>query len=245
MGGSYHPNAATARHDRVVWALAEGAMRAGVTVLQRRTVTGITTEGDRVTGVETDQGPISTGTVVSCVAGQSTLIADMVGVRLPIRSHPLQAFVTNHYERTFDHIVASVDLATYVSQTARGEMLIGAEYDRQPSYSYRASYDYLQSTSAKAATFLPFLKDLRLLRQWGGVCDISPDSSPVMGKTGVDGFLISTGWGTWGFKAIPAGGEAMAELVATGAVPQLIQPFRLSRFAEDRVMADASSAGTH
>lgn len=244
MGASYHPQAATARHDRVNWALAEGAMRRGVSVLQHRTVTGITMDGDRVTGVETDQGSISAGTVVSCVAGQSTLIADMVGLRLPIRSHPLQAFVTNHYERTFNHIVASVDLATYVSQTARGEMLIGAEIDRQPSYSYQSSFDFLQATAAKAAVFLPFLKDLQILRQWGGVCDMSPDSSPVMGKTGIEGFYISTGWGTWGFKAIPAGGEAMAELVATGDTPELIEPFRLSRFSEDRILADAGSSGT-
>ncbi|MBT8201613.1 MAG: FAD-dependent oxidoreductase [Acidimicrobiia bacterium] len=244
LGASYHPQGATARHDRVVWALAEGAMRHGVAVLQHRTVTGITMVGDRVTGVQTDHGPIGAGVIVSCVAGQSTLIADMVGLRLPIRSHPLQAFVTNHYQRTFNHIVASVDLATYVSQTARGEMLIGAEIDRQPSYSYQSSFDFLQSTAAKASMFLPFLKDLRILRQWGGVCDMSPDSSPVMGTTGIDGFYISTGWGTWGFKAIPAGGESMAELVATGETPDLIKPFRLSRFADDRVLADAGSSGT-
>ncbi len=244
LGASYHPEAATARHDRVNWALAEGAMRLGTTVLQRRTVTGIQTHGDRVTGVQTDRGPIGAGVVVSCVAGQSTLIADMVGLRLPIRSHPLQAFVTNHYRRTFNHIVASVDLATYVSQTARGEMLVGAEIDRQPSYSYQSSFDFLQATAAKASTFLPFLRDLRILRQWGGVCDMSPDSSPIMGETEVAGFYLSTGWGTWGFKAIPAGGEAMAELVATGATPALIEPFRLSRFRDDRILADAGSSGT-
>ena len=174
-----------------------------------------------------------------------TTLAAQAGVRLPIRTHPLQAFVTNHYELAFDQIVASSNLLFYVSQTARGEMLIGAEIDRQPGYSDRSGYHFLQSCSFRALTLLPFLRQLRILRQWTGVCDMSPDYSPVMGATGVDGFLVTTGWGTWGFKAIPAGGEQMAELIATGRTPALIAPFALDRFAKDRTMADRGSAGTH
>jgi sarcosine oxidase, subunit beta len=121
---------------------------------------------------------------------------------------------------------------------------MGAEWDRQPSYSYRSTSEFLRSCAAKAITILPFLSDLRILRQWTGVCDISPDSSPIMGLTPVEGFLVSTGWGTWGFKAIPAGGEQMAELIATGRTPELIAPFTLDRFARDRILADAGSAGT-
>jgi sarcosine oxidase subunit beta len=163
---------------------------------------------------------------------------------MPIRTHPLQALVTNHYQTTFEPIVASAELAFYVSQTPRGEMLMGAEWDRQPSYSYRSGSEFLRSCTAKAVMMLPFLAELKVLRQWTGVCDLSPDSSPIMGFTPVDGFLVSTGWGTWGFKAIPAGGEQMAELIASGRTPELIAPFRLGRFADDRMLADAGSAGT-
>jgi sarcosine oxidase subunit beta len=132
----------------------------------------------------------------------------------------------------------------YASQTARGEILIGAEIDRQPSYSYRSSYGFLSSCAGRAIALLPFLGDLRILRQWTGVCDMSPDYSPVMGRTAVEGLLVTTGWGTWGFKAIPAGGEAMAELIATGEIPELIAPFSVDRFAEDRTLSDRGSSGT-
>ncbi len=245
MGASYHTEGATARHDRVNWALAEGAMRHGVDVIQRTEVTGLTMDGDRVTGVRTNHGDISAGVVVSAVGGHVTSLAAMAGLRLPIRTHPLQAFVTNHYERTFDPIVASIDLGFYVSQTARGEMLGGAHIDPQPSYSYASGHHFISSLARRIVTLLPFMSRLRVLRQWTGVCDMSPDYSPIMGLTPVDGFLITTGWGTWGFKAIPAGGEAMAELIATGTVPDLIAPFALDRFARDRPLADRGSAGTH
>lgn len=245
MGGSYHPEGATARHDRVVWALAEGANRRGVHIHQRTAVTSLLMDGERVTGVQTSAGPISARVVVSAVGGHVTTLAALAGLRLPIRTHPLQAFVTNHYALKFHPIVASTSLLFYVSQTARGEMLIGAEIDRQPSYSYRSGHHFLQSCSFRAITLLPFLRDLRILRQWTGVCDMSPDYSPIMGKTGVEGFYITTGWGTWGFKAIPVGGEQMAHLIATGQTPELIAPFSLDRFAKDRPLADRGSAGTH
>ena len=245
LGGSYHPAGATARHDRVVWALAEGAMVRGAHIHQRTAVTGLMMDGDRVTGVETTAGPISAGAVVCAVGGHVTSVASMAGLRLPIRTHPLQAFVTNHYALDFHPIVASMGLLFYVSQTPRGEMLMGAEIDRQPSYSYRSGHHFIQSCANRAMTLLPFLRDLRILRQWTGVCDMSPDYSPIMSKTGAENFYITTGWGTWGFKAIPAGGQQMAELVATGETPELIAPFSLDRFAKDRTLADRGSAGTH
>ena len=244
LGGSYHPAGSTARHDRVVWAYAEGAMRRGVHVHQRTPVRGLLTSGDRVTGVMTDHGPISAGLVLSATGGHVTLLASKAGVRLPIRTHPLQAFVTNHYALQFNAMVASATLLFYISQTARGEMLFGAEIDRQPSYSYSSGHPILQSCTFRAMTLLPFLRNLRILRQWTGICDMSPDYSPIMGATGVEGFYVTTGWGTWGFKAIPAGGEQMAQLIATGTAP-LIAPFSLDRFARDRTMADRGSAGTH
>ncbi|MEM7127983.1 MAG: FAD-dependent oxidoreductase [Chloroflexota bacterium] len=245
LGASYHEEGATARHDRVNWALAEGAMMRGAHIHQHTEVTGLLKAGDRVTGVQTTRGPIEAGVVVSAVGGHVTTLASMAGLRLPIRTHPLQAFVTNHYEQTFHPIVASTDLVFYASQTARGEMLMGAEIDPQPSYSYRSGHHLLQSCSFRAMTLLPFLRNLRILRQWAGVCDMSVDYSPIMGKTGIDGFYITTGWGTWGFKAIPVGGEQMAQLIATGETPSLIAPFSLARFANDRTKADRGSAGTH
>ncbi len=244
LGGSYHPGGATARHDRVVWAYAQGAMRRGVDILPHTPVTGLLRDGGRVVGVETDAGPISAGVVLSAVGGNVTTVAAMADLRLPIRTHPLQALVTNAYAQGFGPIVASSELLCYVSQTARGQMLMGAEFDSQPSYSRQSSYEFLQSVSAKVIHLLPFLRDLRVLRTWAGICDISPDYSPIMGFTGIDGLLITTGWGTWGFKAIPAGGEAMAELIATGATPTLIASFGLERFAADHAMADQGSAGT-
>ncbi len=244
-GASYHPAGASARHDRVVWAYAEGAMRLGVDVHQRTSVMGFLTDGDRVTGVDTTAGPLSAGVVLSAVGGHVSTLAAMVGVRLPIRSHQLQAFVTNRYAPTFAPIVASSGLGIYASQTAKGEMLIGAEIDRAPAYAYDAGHQFLQSCAFRAIALLPFLQDLRILRQWTGVCDMTADYSPVMGATGVTNFLVTTGWGTWGFKAIPAGGEQMAELIATGRMPALIAPFALDRFVNDRTMADRGSAGTH
>ncbi len=245
QGASYHPEGATARHDRVVWAYAEGAMRLGVDVHQKTPVTGLMMEGDRVVGVETPRGPISAGVVMSAVGGHVTSIGRMAGLRLPIRTHPLQAFVTQHYELQFDALVASSDLLFYASQTARGEMLMGAEIDPQPSYSYRSGHHFLQQTAFRAITLLPFLRRLKVLRQWTGVCDMSPDYSPIMSGTPIEGFYVTTGWGTWGFKAIPAGGEQMAELIATGESPELIAPFSLDRFENDRTLADRGSAGTH
>jgi sarcosine oxidase subunit beta len=141
-------------------------------------------------------------------------------------------------------IVSSNDLVFYSSQTARGQMLIGAEFDRPPSYRTGTTFSYLQACARKATTVLPFLSRLRVLRQWSGVCDVSLDFSPILGLSGVDGFLLSTGWGTWGFKAIPAAGEQLASLIATGVVPDLIAPFGLDRFAREAAMGDPSSAGT-
>jgi sarcosine oxidase, subunit beta len=246
FGASHHVEAATARHDRVAWAYASGATTRGVHVIQHRPVTGLIRDGDggRVVGVRTASGDIRAGIVLSAVGGRVTEMAAHAGVRLPVRTHPLHAFVTNDFEQGLDKIVASTELACYVSQTERGQMLIGAEFDSQPSFSRLSSFDALRSYAYKITMLLPFLRPMRILRTWAGLCDISADWSPIMGETGVDGFLITTGWGTWGFKAIPAGGEALAERIATGRTPELIAPFGLERFRRDHVLADQASAGT-
>jgi sarcosine oxidase, subunit beta len=245
LGASYHLEAATARHDRVAWAYAAGATERGVHLLEHRPVTGLLRDGERVTGVQTAEGPIHAGVVLSAVGGRVTGLAAHAGLRLPIRTHPLHAFVTNDYAPGgFDRIVASTELACYASQTERGQMLIGAEFDAQPSYSRVSSYDALRSYAYKMSRLLPFLRGMRILRTWAGICDISIDYSPIMSATDVEGFYVTTGWGTWGFKAIPAGGEGMAELIATGRPPALIAPFSLDRFRRDHVLADMGSAGT-
>jgi sarcosine oxidase subunit beta len=244
FGASHHVPAATARHDRVAWAFASGATSRGVHVVQHRAVTGLLRDGERVVGVETGAGLIRAGVVLSAVGGWVSQVAGMAGVRLPVRTHPLHAFVTNDFEQGLEKIVASTELACYVSQTERGQMLIGAEFDSQPSFTRISSFDALRSYAYKITSLLPFLRNMRILRTWAGLCDISADFSPIMGDTGVDGFLITTGWGTWGFKAIPAGGEALAERIATGRVPELIASFGLDRFRQDLAMADQASAGT-
>jgi len=244
LGASHHLDGATARHDRVAWAYAARAAERGVDIHQHTPVIGLLRDGDRVIGVATPNGPIAAGVVLSAVGGRVTALAAHAGVRLPVRTHPLHAFVTNNYAQGFGSIVASTELMCYVSQTERGQMLIGAEFDTQPSYSRQSSFAALRGYAYKATRLLPFLREMRILRTWAGICDISTDFSPIMGETGVDGFLVTTGWGTWGFKAIPAGGEAMAELIATGRTPPLIAPFGLDRFARDHVLADHGSAGT-
>jgi sarcosine oxidase subunit beta len=181
---------------------------------------------------------------MSAVGGRVSQLAAMARVRLPVRTHPLHAFVTNDFEQGLEKIVASTELACYVSQTERGQMLIGAEFDSQPSFSRISSFDALRAYAYKITMLLPFLRSMRILRTWAGLCDISADFSPIMGETGVPGLVITTGWGTWGFKAIPAGGEQMAELIATGRTPALIAPFGLDRFRNDLAMADQASAGT-
>lgn len=244
LGASHHVRASTARHDRVAWAYASGAMDRGVHVIQHTTVTGLVLDGERVVGVRTTRGDIAAGTVLSATGGRVTALAAQAGVRLPIRTHPLHAFVTNDYAQGFPKIVSDTELFCYVSQTERGQMLIGAEFDAQPSYSRQSSFAALRSYTYKITHLLPFLRELRILRTWAGSCDVSADFSPIMGFTGVDGFLVTTGWGTWGFKAIPAGGEGMAELIATGTPPPLIAPFALDRFRRDHVLADQGSTGT-
>ncbi len=181
LGASHHVEAATARHDRVAWAFAAGASQRGVHVLQHTPVTGLLRDGDRVVGVETRHGPIAAGVVLSAVGGRITRMAAHAGVRLPIRTHPLHAFVTNDYAQGFGPILASTELSCYVSQTERGQMLIGAEFDSQPSYSRQSSFAALRSYSYKMTRLLPFLRDLRILRTWAGICDISADYSPIMG----------------------------------------------------------------
>jgi sarcosine oxidase subunit beta len=245
IGASYHAPGSVVRHDAVVWGYAAAAQRLGVHVHEGAEVIGITRRNGRAVGIETNGGRIAAGAIVSATAGYSSSVAALAGVRLPLTTHPLQAFVTEPYEPILDRIVASADMLVYVSQTSRGEILVGAEIERYTSYSTRSTFSFLAECATRTIDLLPFTAGLRILRQWSGLCDMSPDYSPLMGPTEVDRFYVSAGWGTWGFKAIPAGGIGMAELLATGVAPPMIAPFRIDRFRDDRAIPDRSSAGTH
>ena len=245
LGAAYHPPGALIRHDAVVWAYAAAVQRLGVHVHQGVEVTGVTVERGRCVGVETSRGPIAAGAVVCAVGGYVTTVASLAGVRLPITTHPLQAFVTESYRPVLDRIVASQDVLVYISQSARGELLAGAEIEPYTSYSTRSTWPFLSEAASRCIDLFPFMAKLRILRQWTGVCDMTPDYSPLMGPTQVENFYVNAGWGTWGFKATPIAGVTMAELVATGRVPDLIAPFALDRFERDRAVSERASAGTH
>jgi sarcosine oxidase subunit beta len=245
VGASYHPPGSFARHDAVVWGYAQAAARRGVALHQHVEVTAVRISGDRCVGVDTPAGPIAAGHVVSAVAGWSSRVAAMAGVRLPIVTHLLQAFVTEPYRPVLQGLVSSMDLSIYVSQTARGELLAGAEIVPFNSYSTRSTFEFLAEAASRSIRILPFMASARAMRQWGGLCDMTPDSSPILGPTGLEGFSVIAGMGTWGFKGAPIFGATLAEHVATGRVPSLIAPFSLARFREDRMVPDAASAGTH
>jgi sarcosine oxidase subunit beta len=242
MGALYHPPGGIIRHDAVVWGYARGADRRGVELHPYTKVTGIERANGRVTGVQTTRGDIACDTVVSATAGWSTLVADLAGVSLPITTHILQAFVTEPVKPFLDVIIVSSQMHIYISQTDRGEFLIGAEIEPYTTYSGRSTFPFLEYSARHALELFPQLEHVKVLRQWTGICDLSPDYSPILGESGVQGFLVSTGWGTYGFKAAPIVGTTLAELVATGKTPALIEPFRLERFATDTLVSELAAA---
>jgi sarcosine oxidase subunit beta len=242
LGALYHPPGGTIRHDAVNWGYARRADSLGVEIHQQTEVLAIATAGDRVTGVSTNRGAISAPVVVNCTAGWASVVSDMVGVRMPIITHPLQAAVTEPVKVFLETVVVSGTLHVYVSQTDRGELVFGASTDPFASYSMRGSLEFTEELAGHVLELMPSIAKLRLLRQWGGLCDMTPDFSPIMGPTPVEGFLVDVGWGTYGFKAGPAAGEAMAEVVATGHVPELIAAFDLARFADGRLVGERGAA---
>ena len=179
----------------------------------------------RVTKVRTNRGTISAGAVLNCTAGWSTLICDMVGVPLPITTHILQACVTEPVKPLLDVVIVSSQMHVYISQTDRGEFLMGAEIEPWTTYRMQGTLNFLQEVCRHTIELFPQLERARLLRSWAGLCDLSPDYSPILGKTEVENFHVSAGWGTYGFKAAPIVGKTLAELVATGRTPELIAPF--------------------
>ena len=242
LAALYHPPGGIIRHDAVIWGYAHGADKRGVHIHQLTEVTGITTDSGKVTGVDTNRGHIKTGTVLNVTAGWCTTIADMVGVRLPISTFPLQACVTEPLKPFLDVIIVSGSLHVYVSQSDRGELVMGAAVDPLTSYNMRGSLAFTEGIAGHMLELFPMLSHVKILRQWAGLCDMTPDYSPVMGFTPVEGFLVDVGWGTYGFKASPVSGKRMAELIATGKTPDLLKPFRLSRFEEFDLVGEKGAA---
>ncbi len=242
LGALYHPPGGIIRHDAVVWGYAAGADKRGVHIHQKTEVTGIEVEKNRVVGVKTNRGMIKTGTVLNATAGWCTLIADMAGVKLPIETRPLQACVTEPLKPFLDVVIVSGTLHFYLSQSDRGELVMGAEVDPFTSYSMDSTLSFMEGLTGHVLELFPSLAKVRMLRQWAGLCDMTPDYSPIMGFTPVEGFLVDVGWGTYGFKAGPVSGKRMAELIATHHTPELIAPFSYDRFFIGKLVGEKGAA---
>ena len=230
LAALYHPPGSIARHDAVAWGYARGAARRGVEIHTQTEVTGIRIEQGRAVGVETSRGFVKAGRILQAVAGNSSEVARMAGLRLPIRTIPLQACVSEPYKPILDPIIVSGSLHVYISQSARGEFVMGGSTDPYTLYHTRSTLDFKEGLMAHMLELFPFLAKAKVLRQWAGMADMTPDFSPIMGPTPVRDYFIDAGWGTWGFKATPVCGKRMAECLATGTAPDLIAPFALDRF---------------
>jgi sarcosine oxidase subunit beta len=231
------------RHDAVVWGFARAAGALGVDIVQGCEVTGFTIEGGRVRGVLTTQGPVAAPRVLMAVAGHSSELARKAGIRLPVHSTCLQAMVTEPVKPLIDSVLVSAAIHVYVSQTGRGEVVIGGGADVFNSYAQRGGLPVFEANAQAAVELFPCLSRLRVMRQWAGIADITPDTSPIMGTTPVEGLFISAGWGTGGYKAIPAGGETMAWTLANGQPHELIRPFGLDRFAAGALVDEGAASG--
>ena len=242
VGALYHPPGGIIRHDAVVWGFARGADEGGAEIHPYTEVTGLERNNGRITKVRTTRGDIGAGTVLNCTAGWTSLISAMAGVRMPITTHILQACVTEPMKPLLDVVIVSSQMHVYISQTDRGEFLMGAEIEPWTTYRMQGTLNFLQEVTRHTLELFPQLEHARLLRSWAGLCDLSPDYSPILGETEVENFHVSAGWGTYGFKAAPIVGRTLAELVATGRTPDLIAPFALERFYEDRLVSELAAA---
>lgn len=243
VGGFVQPRGGTSRHDAVVWAYARAADSLGVDLLQRTAVRGFELEGDRIVSVDTSRGPIAAGKVVLAVAGHASDLAKKAGVRLPIVSYALQAMVTEPVAPTLDTVVLSPSIHVYASQTDRGELLFGGGADVYTSYAQRGSLSVMEDVVTALVELFPAYSRLRLMRQWAGTVDISPDTSPILGKTPVPNLYLDCGFGTGGYKSIPAAGETMAYTVAHDRPHPLIEPFGLNRFERMALVDEGAAAG--
>ena len=230
LGATLQRRAGTAKHDHVAWAFARGADALGVDLIQGCEVTGVAVEGGRVAGVETTRGTIACDRVALAAAGHTSVLAAMVGLRLPLQSYPLQAMVSELLEPLFDCVVMSSAVHVYVSQAAKGELVLGAGIDAYNSYGQRGSFHIIERQLAAALELFPIFSRAHVLRTWAGIVDVTPDASPIVGKTPVEGLYVNCGWGTGGFKATPGSGWVYAHTIASDAPHELNEPFALERF---------------
>ena len=242
LGATLQRRGGVNRHDAVVWGYARAADRLGVDIIQNCEVTGIRSEAGRVTGVTTTRGDIRTAKVASVTAGHTSIIAAMVGVRLPIQSHPLQALVSEPLKPLVPCVIMSNAVHAYCSQSDKGEIVIGAGIDAHNSYTQRGGIDIIEHSLAALIELFPMYSRLRLQRQWGGIVDTCPDASPIISKTKVKGFYINAGWGTGGWKATPGSGHALADLIARDEPNAVAAPFALERFASGALVAEHGAA---
>ncbi|MGL5926524.1 FAD-dependent oxidoreductase [Chroococcidiopsis sp.] len=242
MGALYHAPGSIARHDAVAWGYGRGADRRGVEIHQQTEVLGINVESGKVTGVQTSKGTISTPRVLCAVAGFTPRLLQMVGLRSPLYVHPLQAMVSEPMKPWLDPIIVSGSLHVYVSQTARGELVMGASLDPYELHSTRSTLDFAEGLAAHMLELFPFLSHVKIVRQWAGMADMTPDFAPIMGKTAIAGFYLDAGWGTWGFKATPVCGKTMAYTVANDRTHELIAKFSLDRFKNYALVGEKGAA---
>ena len=242
VGALFHAPGAIVRHDAVAWGYARGASSLGVEIFQHATVTAIELDHNRVCAVQTTRGRIKTGKVLSAVAGATPTTLKMVNLQSPVDILPLQACVTEPMKPWLDTIIVSGSLHVYVSQSARGELVMGAAVDPAELHSTRSSLEFVTSLADQMLDLFPFLAGVKINRQWAGMADMTPDFAPVMGKTPVEGFYLDAGWGTWGFKATPVCGETMAYTVAHDTNHRLIDAFGMERFERMTMLGEKGAA---
>ena len=242
VGASIQRRAGIARHDAVTWGYARGADARGVDILQHTEVTGFRIQSGRVEGVETSRGFIAAPKVAVAVAGHSSVLAEMAGFRMPIQSHPLQALVSEPLKPIFNTVLMSSTVHVYLSQSDRGELVMGAGIDGYNSYAQRGSPMILEDMLAAAVELLPVFSRVKMMRQWGGIVDVCPDASPIIGKTPVSGLYFNCGWGTGGFKAIPGSGFVFAHTIAKGEPHEIAAPFSLDRFTTGALIDEHGAA---
>jgi len=243
-GGFMQRRGGNARHDAVAWGYARGASALGVDIIQNCEVIGFRcNSAGRVLGVETRSGFVGAEKIALCGAGHSTVLANMLGFRLPVTSYALQAFVSEPVKPVLDTVMISLATGMYISQSDKGGLVIGGALDHYLSYAQRGNMPVISGVIGAVAEQLPALGRIRLLRQWAGIVDVTPDSSPILGETPVPGLLINCGWGTGGFKAIPVGGWVLAHQLATNAIHPLAEPFQLDRFQSGALVDEAAASG--
>jgi len=242
MGSTLQKRAGTARHDAVAWGYARGADSMGVDIVQNCEVIGIKRKGDSIEGLQTTKGFIKTAKIGVVVAGHSSVIANMAGLKLPLESKPLQALVSEPIKPVINTVVMSNAVHAYVSQSDKGELVIGAGTDSYVSYTQKGTHEIIESTLKAILEIYPIFSRLRMLRQWGGVVDICPDASPIISKSDIKGLYFNCGWGTGGFKATPGSGHLFAHTIAKDEPHALNAAFNINRFVSGKLVDEHGAA---